>query len=174
MPSCVISFQNGQIWKGLFISRYVTRARLFGSRRDIGSAKFAELSRKLQPETAVFVGFRSQTNSAHGRSTRVTQRVNCRFVTRKAVQPTEDAISNYECTFYEAASLPSFASTRSLAPFSISLVHLVLPGKLSASLTLSIDFFFLFLFFFRHLPVILRHRVREEISAARFETLRKL
>lgn len=60
MPSYVrvTSFQNGQVWKGLFISRYVTRACLFGSRRDIGFAKFAEFSSKLQPETAVFVGFR--------------------------------------------------------------------------------------------------------------------
>lgn len=78
--------------QGLFISRYT----LFRSRREF--AKFAEFSSNGSRKRP-FRGLPLWTNSAHGRSMRVTQRVNCRFVTRKAVQPTEDAISNTNAPF---------------------------------------------------------------------------
>lgn len=98
-------FRN-EAWPSLERTIIFRDTCLFGSRRDIEFAKFAEFS-SIAAGNGRFRGLPLQTNSAHGHSMRVTQRVNCRFVTRKAVQPTEDAITNYECTFYEAASLPS-------------------------------------------------------------------
>lgn len=90
-----VRFQNENVARsgqGLFISRYT----LFRSRREF--AKFAEFSSNGSRKRP-FRGLPLWTNSAHGRSMRVTQRVNCRFVTRKAVQPTEDAISNTNAPF---------------------------------------------------------------------------